>query len=170
MPRRLGMIILLASSGFLAACGATMEERVQEGIDDTRAAFEAEPENANETADRTEFYLPGEYTVEDPSDENNIIVTEGGDSFVLFVNPNEAPDSQLFYELQQPLAEEWIANETFQENERFGFVTVREVAEDRFEIVASAGGVKMTTLSEESDVADNMEWMMKTVRSVDTGN
>ena len=156
---------------FLAGCMATPEERLAEGLSETRTAFEEEPTETNETAGETELYLPGGYDIEEPSDENNIIITKGSDSYVLFINPNEAADSKFFYDLQKANAEvEWITDETFEQNGRFGFTTLRAIAEDRIEIVVSAGGVKMTTISEEADVPGDMEWMMKTVRSIEEGN
>lgn len=152
----------------LAGCMATPEERVAEGLAETRTAFEKEPPETNETAGQTELYLPGGYDIEEPTDEHNMIITKGSDSYVLSINPNEAADSKFFYDLQKADAEmEWIADETFEQNGRFGFTTLRAIAEDRIEVVVSAGGVKMTTISEESDVPANMEWMMKTARSIE---
>lgn len=168
VPRKRMVLSLLAMITLLAGCGQTPEERIEEGLEDARAAFEQEPAETNETVNGTELYLPRAYTIEEPSDANNVIVTRGSDSFVLFLNPNEAADSTFFYELQKANDEqEWAADETFQQNGRFGFATVRKIAEERFEIVTSSGGVKMTTISEESEIADNMDWMMKTVRSID---
>ncbi|TAA69771.1 hypothetical protein [Planococcus salinarum] len=155
----------------LAGCTGTPEERLAEGLSETRTVFEEEPPETNETAGETELYLPGGYDIEEPTDENNVIITQGSDSFVLFINPNEAPDSKFFYDLQKANEEqEWAADETFEQNGRFGFSTLRAIADDRFEVVVSAGGVKMTTISEQSDVPENMEWMMKTVRSIEEGN
>ncbi|GKW46652.1 hypothetical protein [Planococcus sp. NCCP-2050] len=168
MPRKKLGLAIIAAAFLLAGCVATPEERVADGMESAKSAFEQQPEDVNEQTDHVEFYLPGGYTVEEPSDENNIIITKGSDSFVLFVNPNESADSRLFYDLQKANPEqEWTADETFEENGRFGFATVRNIAEDRYELVVSAGGVKMTTISEESKIDGNMEWMMKTVRSID---
>ena len=78
-----------------------------------------------------------------------------------------AGDSTLFYDLQKADPErKWVVDETFEQNGRFGFVTVRQVAENLFEVVASAGGAKLTTISEKKKIDSNMEWMMKTVRSI----
>lgn len=171
MKRSAFIMGITAALLLLAGCMATPEERLDAGLSETRKAFEEEPPETNETAGQTELYLPGGYNIEEPSDEYNVIFTKGSDSYVLFINPNESADSKFFYELQKANEEqEWIMDQTFEQNGRFGFTTLREIAEDRIEIVVSTGGVKMTTISEESDVPGNMEWMMKTVRSVDAEN
>ncbi len=159
------------SISLLAGCMGTPEERMAEGISETRLAFEEEPPEANENAGETALYLPGNYDIEEFSDEKNITITNGNDSYILSVNPNETADSKFLYDLQKAdTAQEWVIDETFEESGRFGFTTLREIAEDRLEVVVSAGGVKMTTISEESDVPDNMEWMMKSVRSIKEEN
>lgn len=169
MPQKKLIGLVIALSIFLAGCLATPEEQISDGVANARSTFEEEPPKSNEKTDHLELYLPGGYKIEEPSDEHNIIITKGSDSFVLFVNPNESSDSKFFYDLQKANSEQqWVADETFEQNGRFGFVTVREIAEDQFEIVASSGGVKMTTISEESDIQKNLDWMMKTVRSIDT--
>lgn len=168
MPRK-GLIAgIITLSAVLSGCLALPEERIADGVAKVAAAFEAEPVETNESSDGTELYVPRSYTIEEPSDQQNIMITKGSDSYALFINPNEAGDSTLFYDLQKADPEQqWVADETFEQNGRFGFTTVREIAEDRYELVVSAGGVKMTTISEERDIEDNMDWMMKTVRSID---
>ncbi|TWT12485.1 hypothetical protein [Planomicrobium sp. CPCC 101079] len=167
MPRKRLIGLVLFAAAMLAGCMATPEERAADGLAHAREAFEQEPMDTNERADDRELYLPGGYTIEKPSDNNNVIITKGSDSFVLFINPNEASDSKFFYDLQKANPDQqWLVDETFEQNGRFGFTTVRMIAEDRYEVVESMGGVKMTTISEESAIADNMDWMMKTVRSI----
>jgi hypothetical protein len=169
VPRKGFIVISIALTALLSGCLAAPEERIADGVAKAATAFEQEPADANESSDSTEFYLPRSYTIEEPSDKQNIIITKGSDSYVLFINPNEAADSTLFYDLQKANPEQqWVADETFEQNGRFGFATVQKIAEDRYEIVVSAGGVKLTTISEERDIENNMDWMMKTVRSIDT--
>lgn len=155
----------------LAGCTGAPEERLAGGLSETRKAFENEPPETNERAGEIDLHLPGGYEIEEPADEKNIIVTNGNDSYVLFVNPNEAPDSKFFYDLQKADEEQlFAADETFEQNGRFGFVTLKEIAEDRMEIAVSAGGAMMTTISKESSVPGNMKWMMRTVRSIEERN
>ncbi|HSI66821.1 MAG TPA: hypothetical protein VK947_05355 [Planococcus sp. (in: firmicutes)] len=171
MARKGWITFMIAGTFLLGGCGASLEERMVNGVENARESFEEEPVAANETVGDRELFVPRNYIVEEPSDAHNIIITRGSDSFVLFLNPNEEPDSTLFYDLQKANDEQqWAVDETFRQNGRFGFATVREIADDRFEIVVSAGGVKMTTISEASDIDSNMDWMMQTVKSVDPDN
>lgn len=167
--RRLAFIAsnVLAIS-LLAGCMMTPEERLAEGMSETRKAFEKEAPETNKTAGQTKLYLPGGYDVEEPSDEKNVIITKNGNSYILYNNPNEAADSKFFYDLLKANGEqEWLVDRTFEQNGRFGFAALKEIAEDQIEVVISAGGVKLTTISETADVPRNMEWMMKTVRSIE---
>lgn len=166
---RLGLIFVLLLTGILAGCMATPEEQIAQGVANAREAFEDEPEETNEMVGQINLYVPKGYDIEEPSDEFNSLITKGNDSFTLFMNPNEKGTSTFFYDLQKADPEQqWVADETFQKNGRFGFVTVKEIAEDQLELVVSAGGVKMATITGKSDVPKNMDWMMKTVRSIDT--
>lgn len=168
MPRKGFFAGIIISAAVLSGCLALPEERIADGVAKVAAAFEDKPVETNESSDGTELYVPRSYTIEEPSDKQNIMITKGSDSYALFINPNEAADSTLFYDLQKANPEQqWVADETFEQSGRFGFTTVREIAEDRYELVVSAGGVKLTTISEERDIEKNMDWMMKTVRSIE---
>ena len=169
VPRYRLIFGTLLLSGMLAGCMATPEERIVEGVSNAREAFEEQPESTNETVGEIDLYMPSGYEIEEPADDFNRLITKGSESFALFINPNEKATSTLFYDLQKADPEQqWVADETFQQNGRFGFATVKEIAEDQLELVVSAGGVKLTTITKESDIPKNMNWMMKTVRSIDT--
>ena len=76
-------------------------------------------------------------------------------------------DSHLLYDLL--LADQnkkIIAKETFTENETFGFAAVVESDNDTVELVASVGGAKMTTLTNEKKIVENLRVMMEVVRSI----
>ncbi|MDQ0430442.1 hypothetical protein QOZ98_003299 [Planomicrobium stackebrandtii] len=169
MPRYGLIFMLLLLAGLLAACNATPEEQIVKGIENAQGAFEEEPENTNETVGQTNLYVPSGYNIEEPSDGSDSLITKGSDSFALLINPNEGAASTFFYDLQKEDSEQlWVVDETFQQNGRFGFATVEEIAEDQLELVVSAGGVKLTTVTTENQIPQNMDWMMKTVRSIDS--
>lgn len=167
---RYGMIFMLVVlAGGLTACTATPEEQIVKGLANAEEAFEAEPENTNDAVGPISLYVPNGYGIEEPSDGFTSLITRGSDLFTLLINPNEGAASTFFYDLQKNDAEQlWVADETFQQNGRFGFATIEEIAEDQLELVVSAGGVKLTTVTTESEIPQNMDWMMKTVRSIDS--
>ncbi|WP_237704128.1 hypothetical protein [Planococcus donghaensis] len=168
VPRARWMVLLLFSVGLMAGCSATSENLVVQGVSNARDAFEAEPKSDNEKIGQTALYVPNGYVIEELQDDFNGLITNGGDSFSLAINPNEKATSTLFYDLQKVNPKQlWLVDEKFRQNGRFGFVTVTEIAEDKLELVVGAGGVKMTTISTENDFPKNIDWMMKTVRSVE---
>lgn len=166
--RRLGLQTILCSSVLILAGCVSPEDDLAEGVSTARAVFEQEAPEPNEAAGDTELYVPGGYEVEQPSDDHNVLITRGSQAFALSLNPNEAPDSTFFYDLQKASPEEsWLADEKFSQHGRFGFVTVRTIAEDRYELVVSSGGAKLSTITDQSALRSQMEWMMKTTRSIE---
>ncbi|MGB3260606.1 hypothetical protein [Paenisporosarcina sp.] len=151
----------------LAACSASPEEQMGEGIKAAKEAFQNESAEPNEQIENVDLFVPGGFSIEEDSDETNIVMKDNDESYVLFVNPNEQQDSQLFYDLLQAEKKDVIlAQETFEQNGRFGFIAVLPSGEEQFEIMASIGGVKLTTISDKANISKNMEQMMKIVRSV----
>lgn len=168
MPRKGLLVLFTVAAIVLAGCSATPEENMVNALEHAHKAFSAEARDTNESSDGAAFYIPGGYTVEEPSDERNITITKGSDSFMLSINPNEAADSTLFYELLKSDPQiKWAVDETFEESGRFGFAAMRKITDDRFELVASVGGAELKTISEAGRMDDNLDWMMQTVRSID---
>ena len=151
----------------LAACSASAEDQTTEGIKSAKEIFQGDIVESNEQIDQVELFVPGGFTIQENSDETNIVLMDDSNSYVLFINPNEKQDSNLFYDLLQAEKKEAIiAQETFEQNGRFGFVAVYPSGEGKYEIISSIGGVKLTTISDEANISTNMEKMMKMVRSV----
>ena len=115
------------------------------------------------------IFIPSGFSIEEESDETNIILTKGKDSFILFINPNELPSSQLYYDLMMSDSNLKVLEEkTFEQNGRFGFAAIIENSEERYELITSIGGTKLSTISDEQDIANNLEKMMLIVRSITT--
>jgi hypothetical protein len=153
----------------LAGCSASVENQTEEGIQEAKEVFQGDTIESNEQLENVQFYVPGGFDIQEESDESNIVLSNGQESFVLFINPNEKEDSSLFYELLLAEKKEMIlAEETFEQNGRFGFVALLPSGKEHFEIIVSSGGNKLSTISEENKIADNMQQMMEIVRSVKT--
>ncbi|ANU25772.1 hypothetical protein I858_001600 [Planococcus versutus] len=167
MPRSGRMILLLLLIGILAGCTTAPEELVTQGISNARDAFEAEPKTINEKMGQTDLYIPNGYVLQKSQNDFQGLITKGDDTFSLLINPNEHESSTIFYELQKVNPQQlWLADEVFQQNERFGFVTVSEIAEDKLELVVGTGGVKLSTITTNHKLSEDMNWMMKTVCSI----
>ena len=161
------IFLIILSIVFLTACGQSREDRVEEGIKTAEETFFANDKKGTEEIEGVKLYKPMGFTVEENSDAQNIIFNKNGDMFILFVNPNEDLDSQLFYDLL--LADESkviVAKETFKEDDTFGFVAIVESDDDTVELVASVGGAKMTTRTNEKNIVKNIKPMMEIVRSI----
>ena len=159
------LVLVAAIFLFLSAC-STLEERAAKGMEKAEEVFFSESVEANEKIENVQFFKPSNFTLSEESDAQNIILTNRGETFVLFVNPNEKTDSHLYYDLLKAQDEKILYEKTFEEKDRFGFVAVVQNAENVMEVITSSGGIKMTTLAEEENVDDHIETMMKVVNSV----
>lgn len=151
----------------LTACGQSTEEKVQASVESAEEAFLAEEQAHNEEVNGIEFYKPTGFMIDESSDEQNILFNKGKDTFILFLNPNEATDSTLFYNLMVGQEQDSLALETFSKNERFGFVSINKTTEEGIvELVASVGGAKISTRTKMSKMKKTLPEMMRIVRSV----
>lgn len=165
MIRTWKLVLTAAILLVLSAC-STLEEKAAEGMEKAEEVFFGESVKANEKIENVQFFKPSNFSISEESDAQNIILTNRGEPFVLFINPNEKPDSRLHYDLMKEKNEKVLFEKTFEEGDRFGFVAVVQNAENVMEVIVSSGGVKMTTLTKEDQVEDHIETMMKVVKSV----
>ncbi len=164
------MRLILASLAVILLVGcASLEERAVDGLESAKETFLGEPETPNNEVGNIKLFLPSGYSVEDESNESNILLSKGKDSFILFINPNETPKSKLYYELMMANSNvNIIKEEVFEAENRFGFAAIIQNGEESFELVTSIGGMKLTTISSEKNIASNLNEMMTIIRSIQT--
>ena len=151
----------------LTGCGKPVEEQITEGVASTATVFEAKSVEPTTTIGKIKVYLPSGYKVEEGTNEMNYIVTKGKDSFILFVNTIEKEDNRLhYYLLVNDSKLNIIKEQTFEQEQAFGFAAVIEHSEEQYELVVSSGGVKMTTMSKDKNIDEKLVDMMTIVRSV----
>ena len=110
-----------------------------------------------------------EYNLVQDGDKIAVCISGGKDSFILFINPNETPKSKLYYELMMANRNvNIIKEEVFEAENRFGFAAIIQNGEESFELVTSIGGMKLTTISSEKNIASNLNEMMTIIRSIQT--
>lgn len=151
----------------LVACGETTEEHAVKGIKVADEIFHQTSKAHNEEVDGVKLYKPIGFEVDDNSDAQNIVLNKGKQPFILFINPNEAKDSQLFYDLlQADDHSDLLAEEKFSDGNTFGFAAVIQYDEDTVELIANVGGAKMTTQTSGKNINKDLEVMMQIVRSI----
>ncbi|MBM7660491.1 hypothetical protein JOC85_001263 [Bacillus mesophilus] len=148
---------------FLVGC-ATIEDQLAETEIVTNEAFEAGPKGVNIEEDEFTYFLPDSIEPES-SDEFNIILTEGNQAYILFVNAFEEKTSRILYE-SSLLDEQYLLNKTYENEDSFGFILVYEIEEEQYEVVVGVGGTKLTTVTDKSKIAESAEKMMLIANSV----
>ena len=68
--------------------------------------------------------------------------------------------------LIEKLGDKVVEEQTYMNNDVFGFSAVVEHAEDEYELIVSNGGIKMSTMSDGKKIDQKIQAMMEIVRSV----
>jgi hypothetical protein len=163
MVRSYKLIYITFAFLLLVGC-ATIEDQLSETEIVTNEAFEVGPKGVNVEEGEFTYYLPGSIERES-SDEFNIILTEGKQTYILFVNALEDTTSRILYE-SSLLNEEYLLNKTYENEDRFGFILVYEIEDQQYEVVVGVGGTKLTTVSDKSNIVESAEKMMLIANSV----
>ncbi|WP_102263902.1 hypothetical protein [Mesobacillus jeotgali] len=147
----------------LSACSASFSEHKAEIKEQVATTFESQPEKTNNSTKDIEYYLPSSFKVEEET-PNNVLLKDGSKTFILFYNQHEKEDSKVVYDSTVKQQKEWDANETFTKDGKFGYMLVKQLKENRYQLIVGIGGVKLTTETE--DVRDDAEAMMDIANSV----
>ena len=168
MFRKWKFIFLLVISVFiLTACNESLSESATAGAEAAKTVFHLNDKEPTEEIDGIKLYKPIGFVINEQSDAQNIVLTKNKETFILFNNPNEKSDSQLFYDLLLADQNKEIVEQlTFTDNDTFGFVAVVKSDNDKVELITSVGGSKMTTLTTTKKIEENMTEMMEVVRSI----
>lgn len=156
--------ILIISFGLLLGCSASKEEAISQSRKIAETTFMGDIQKPTKTTKGFSYYLPEGFEITDEM-ENNVILSEGKQEYILFVNPQETPDSQvIFNELKNAKKEESV--DTFKSDGRFGYIIIMPAKDKKYEVIVGIGGIKMTTLSSAGDMVENTKNMMEITNSV----
>ncbi|MFT9599976.1 hypothetical protein [Mesobacillus sp.] len=159
--RAFGLIIV--GLFLLSACSASFSEQKAEIKKDVASTFESQPEKTNNSTKDIDYYLPTDFKVEKET-PNNVLLKDGSKTYILFYNQHEKEDSKVVYDSTVKQQKEWDANETFSKDGKFGYMLVKELKEDHYQLIVGIGGVKLTTETE--NVREDAEAMMQIANSV----
>ncbi|WP_121663083.1 hypothetical protein [Metabacillus litoralis] len=163
--RKHSFIMLVIILVLLSGCTQSEESLRNESIDHTKQAFDNEELEVNEKADQFSFYLPNDFKIKEKNDYN-VLLEDGNKSYILFVNLNEPKNSKVSYETLTEQYQEPFLSKTFEQNDRFGYLFVVKIEENKYEVTVGVGGTKVTTEAKGNDVAEDAEAMMMIANSV----
>lgn len=151
----------------LSSCQSKTEEEVLEAVKEkSKEVFHSKSKiETNENVEDLSLYLPKNIKVEE-IEENNIVLTDGKQTYIIFYNDLESPMSTLNYDMAQQLDNNELLLKSFQDKEKFGYVQVSSVDEDLYELQIGVGGVKITTYATKNKLTSHSEELMKIVRSI----
>lgn len=111
------------------------------------------------------YYLPEGFTIK-KTDEFNILLENGGQSYILFVSEKEPSTSKVSYETLAEQSTNPFMSQTFEDHNRFGYLLVNQLEKNKFEVTVGLGGTKVTTESKANDVSVDARNMVDIVTSI----
>lgn len=156
-------LLIIMAAIFLVGC-SSQEEELNEGVAAIHTTFETEGKEVNQKLDEIEVYLPFYYEVIEEMD-NNVLLSNGSEQFILFYNDQEDRLSKQNYEtaLQQ---NEYIYNEVVETETEFRYILISQVDEKLVEVTIGIGGKKITSQMKPKQLIDNAKLMTNIVRSI----
>jgi hypothetical protein len=155
--------LILVGIFLLSACSASFSEQKAEIKKEVASTFESQPEKTNNSTKDIDYYLPSDVKVEEET-PNNVLLKNGSKTYILFYNQHEKENSKVVYDSTVKQQKEWDANETFGKEGKFGYMLVKELKENHYQLIVGIGGVKLTTETE--NVREDAEAMMQIANSV----
>ncbi|MFK9091145.1 hypothetical protein [Bacillus salipaludis] len=151
----------------LSACNnASFKEENKATIKTVKTTFYEKAKKANKKSGEIQFYLPAGYEIKDES-ANNIILKNDSDTYILFINPQEDTSSDVVYHATVEQYKELDTNETFTKDNKFGFLTIKQLDENKTnELIIGVGGAKITAQIKTSDMNEDSKAMIQIANSV----
>lgn len=150
----------------LMGCSMSIEELSKTTINEAEQAFNEEPIEPNEETELFSFYLPNKFQIEE-SHESNLILEKNNQSYILFVNQNEMSDSKVSFEALSAQYNEPFILESFEQDNKFGYLFVDELNDKEYEVTVGIGGTKLSTTAKPNNISDDVKEMMNIVSSVE---
>ncbi len=148
----------------LSACSASLKEEQKAAKDAVNEAFKDTPKEVNNKNEDISFYLPFGVEVKEKS-PNNIILKNGSKTYILFYNQHEGPESKVVYEATMK-QKDYDLNETFEKDQHFGFLLIKNTDKKMNEMTIGVGGVKITSQSKTKQLSSDAAIMSEIVNSV----
>lgn len=144
----------------------SFKEESKAAVNTVKTTFNEKEKQTNKKSGKIHFYLPTGYSIKDQS-PNNIILQNGSEIFILFINPQEERTSDVLYKSTVDQYEKLDINETFKNDNKYGFLTIQQLKDDDLnEVTIGVGGAKITTQVKTGKLNEDAKSMMQIVNSV----
>lgn len=161
MKKYISMFILLLL--LLVGC-TSIDEVVVETKDTVEKEFHAGEKGVNIETETFSYYKPTSMEIEDKGN-TNIILTEGKQPYILFVNTLEKKNSKVVYESSVKEGK-YLINDSFKHKDSFAFLQILELDKNLYEVTVGVGGTKLTTETKKNQIAESAKTMMQIANSV----
>ncbi|MGE7758846.1 hypothetical protein [Peribacillus sp. NPDC097895] len=158
------LIIFLILSSLVVSC-SSIDRQTKKAEKAAELAFRNDEKQPNIEAGLIQVYLPKDFKVVEEHD-NNLILQKGDKIYILFVNPNEKEDSSVLFLAIKEQDDQYVVLHSFQNDDKFGFISIKESPKEKYELAVGIGGVKLTTETDKDHLKTDAKQMMEVVSSV----
>lgn len=155
--------IILIASLLLGGCSASFEEEQKAASEAVQAEVDSGQDEANNSNKDIKYHLP--FGVEKEKETpNNILLKNGSKTYILFYNPHENAESKVVYKATLKQQPDWDVQQTYKKEDKFGYLLIKRLEDDVYQVVTGIGGVKVTT--ETKSLKSDAALMMNIANSV----
>ncbi|WP_226036385.1 hypothetical protein [Aquibacillus saliphilus] len=149
----------------LTGCSLVSEEEALADAHEVAAkTFKQETIETNTDLEHFSLYLPAGFEVTDET-QSNLILENDDQTYILFYNALEDTTSELNYQAAATGGNSTLL-ESFDDEDRFGYIKVLAIEEHNYELQVGVGGVKITTHTSKGKLKENSEEMMSMATSI----
>lgn len=141
------------------------ERQMDKALKAAVSVFREEAQQPNTEVGSILVYLPETFKVEEEQ-ENNLILKRGNQTYILFVNPQEKIKSSLLFLTAEKQSNQNLLLKSFQTDDKFGYISIKDLTEETYELAVGSGGVKLTTETDKEHLEKEADEMMEIVSSV----
>lgn len=156
---------LLIAAVIIAGCNVTKEQAIDYAKETFEAGMIAESKEPNTETESFSYYLPSNFNVESET-ENNLILSDGNQLYLIFSNPEEDELSNVNYDQDNSIEFNTILNKTFITEDHFGYIIVSPFEKDDYKVIVGIGGNKVTTITELTSVKESVENIIDIINSI----
>lgn len=162
--RKYWRLLLVGLLSILLVGCSSVEEDVNEGVAIIHSTLQSEPKEANKQLENMDLYYPFYFEVVEEL-ENNVLLTNGSQQFILFYNDQEDSKSRLNYDTVLGQTE-YMYKEEIETDDSFTYILIDQVDEKLIEVTIGIGGNKITSQMKPRYLLDNAKVMTNIIRSV----